>query len=85
VDCVPIYRYIRHHLHTLWARDMVEIAAAYQAALTAGIDCALRKVSRCYHSVRDSAATHDKCILGTWRYGVMGMAAMPSICVDSLQ
>jgi hypothetical protein len=51
---------------------MAGFAAAHQAALTAGIDCALRKVSRCYYPVRDSAATHEKCILGTRRLRVNG-------------
>jgi hypothetical protein len=64
---------------------MAGIAAAHQAALTAGIDRALRKVSRCYHSVRDLAATPENAFLEHGVYGVMGVAAMPSICVDSLR
>jgi hypothetical protein len=67
VDHARICRDIRQYLHTFWARDMAGTAAAHQAAVTAGTDRALRKVSRCYYSVRDSAATHEKCILGTWR------------------
>jgi hypothetical protein len=37
VDHAPICRYIRHHLHTFWARDMVAVVAAHQATLTTGI------------------------------------------------
>jgi hypothetical protein len=86
VECAHACRYTKRYSYARSALEMGGVAAAYQAALTAGIGRALLKVSRCCSSVRDSSlATLKTAFLEHGVYGVLGTVAMPSVCVDSLQ